>query len=270
MNYETLKLDIQNKIAHVSFNRPRQSNALNEQGWDEVKHVFEACSENPEVRVVVLSGEGRNFCAGMDLSVFANFQKMWQGDCEGRMREQFRKTVFRFQAPINAIDHCSKPVLAAIHGACVGGGVDLVTACDMRYATDDAFFSIAEIDIGMVADIGTLQRLPKLIGDGMVREMAYTGRRVFGPEAEKIGLTNRTFADKESMLAEVMNIAATIASKSPLSVRGTKEIVRYARDHSVADGLNYVATWNAAMFYSDDLRKAIQAKMMKQQVEFMD
>ncbi len=270
MKYETLKLAIQNKIAHVSFNRPRQSNALNEQGWDEVQHVFEACSENPEVRVIVLSGEGKHFCAGMDLSVFANLQQIWQGDCEGRMRERFRKSVIRFQAPINAIDHCRKPVLAAIHGACVGGGVDLVTACDMRYTTEGAFFSIAEIDIGMVADIGTLQRLPKLIGDGMVREMAYTGRRVFGPEAEKIGLSNRNFVDKETMLVEVMKIAAMIASKSPLSIRGTKEIIRYARDHSVADGLNYVAAWNAGMFYSDDLRKALQAKMMKQQAEFID
>ena len=270
MNYKTLKLQIENKIAHVSFNRPRQANALNELAWDEVQHVFEMLDEKPEVRVVVLSGEGKYFCAGMDLSVFATFQQMWQGNCEGRMRERFRKTIFRFQAPINAIDNCRKPVLAAIHGACVGGGVDLITACDIRYATDDAFFAIAEIDLGMVADIGTLQRLPKLIGDGMVREMAYTGRRVYGPEAQKIGLVNRTFADKEALLAEVMQIAATIASKSPLSIRGTKEMVRYARDHSVAEGLNYVATWNAAMFYSEDLREAIQAKMQKKEPKFKD
>lgn len=270
MNYETLTLKIENKIAHVSFNRPAQANALNERGWDEVQHVFEKLDETPEARVIVLTGEGKNFCAGMDLSVFAGFQQMLQGPCEGRMRERFRKTVFRFQAPINAIDNCSKPVLAAIHGACVGGGVDLVTACDMRYATNDAFFAIAEIDIGMVADIGTLQRLPKLIGDGMVREMAYTGRRVYGPEAMKIGLVNNNFADQEAMMAQVMKIATTIASKSPLSIRGTKQIVRYARDHSVADGLNYVATWNAGMFYSEDLRKAIQAKMQRKKPEFRD
>jgi enoyl-CoA hydratase len=138
----------------------------------------------------------------------------------------------------------------------------------MRYCTDDAYFTIKEIDMGMVADLGTLQRLPKLIGEGMVREMAYTGRNVAGKEAEKIGIVNRSFMDKETMLDEVMKIAEIIAAKSPVSVRGTKHILLHTRDHSVADGLNYIATWNAAMLLSNDLQEAFTAKMEKREAKF--
>jgi enoyl-CoA hydratase len=138
----------------------------------------------------------------------------------------------------------------------------------MRYCTDDAYFTIKEIDMGMVADLGTLQRLPKLIGDALVREMAYTGRSVEGKEAVKIGIVNRSFADKNTMMQEVMKIATTISSKSPLSIRGTKHILLHTRDHSVADGLNYMATWNAAMMLSNDLQEAFAAKMQKRDANF--
>jgi enoyl-CoA hydratase len=161
-------------------------------------------------------------------------------------------------------------VLAAIHGACIGGGVDLICACDMRYCSADAFFSIKEIDIGMTADVGTLQRLPKIIGDGMARELAYTGRKVTGEEAREIGLVNRVFASPDALQAGVMEIAATIAAKSPLSIRGIKEMIVYARDHSVADGLNYIATWNAAMLMSADLKEAMMAGMEKRTPKFRD
>ena len=155
-----------------------------------------------------------------------------------------------------------------IHGGCIGGGVDIISACDMRYATQDAFFTIKEIDMGMVADLGTLQRLPKIIPAGIVREMAYTGRNVLGKEAEQIGLVNRAFSDSETMQTEVLKIAQSIASKSPLSIRGTKAVLNHSRDHSVADGLEYMATWNAAMLLSDDLMEAFQAKMQKREAIF--
>ena len=161
-------------------------------------------------------------------------------------------------------------MLAAVNGACIGGGIDLVTACDMRYCSSNAYFSVKEIDVGMTADVGTLQRLPRLIGEGMARELAYTGRRVDGIEAQKIHLVNRCFESPEALQTGVMEIARSIAAKSPLSIRGSKEMISYARDHSLADGLNYVATWNAAMLLSKDLFEAGAANVQKREPVFKD
>lgn len=259
---------IENYIAIVNINRPEKLNAINQKGWEDIKNTFESLDENEEVRVIILSGgESKHFCAGIDLEMLMSIsQNMLK--CEGRKREKLRKQVLELQAPINAIENCSKPVLAAIHGGCIGGGVDIVAACDMRYCTDDAFFTIKEIDMGMVADLGTLQRLPKIIGSGIVREMAYTGRNVSGKEAEKIGLVNNSYESKDIMLEKVMEMAKLIASKSPLSIRGTKQILLHSRDHSVADGLEYMAVWNAGMLLSDDLMEAFSAKMSKREAIF--
>ncbi|TAE37434.1 MAG: crotonase/enoyl-CoA hydratase family protein [Runella slithyformis] len=260
--FQTFNLTIANHIAHVAINRPDRANALNQTAWHEMKAIFEALDDNDDVRAVVLSGEGKHFCAGIDLELLMDISQ-FAHQCEGRKREKLRKRVFELQAPINAIEQCSKPVIAAIHGGCIGGAVDIISACDMRYCTDDAYFCIREIDMGMVADLGTLQRLPKLIAPGIVRELAYTGRNVLGPEAERIGLANRSYPDQATLLAEVQKVAEMIAQKSPLSIRGTKAILNHTRDHSVADGLDYIATWNAAMLVSDDLMEAFQAKMQK-------
>jgi enoyl-CoA hydratase len=173
------------------------------------------------------------------------------------------------QAP-TSIEHCRKPVLAAIHGACIGGGIDLITCCDMRYASAEAYFSIREIDVGMTADVGTLQRLPKLVPDGIVRELAYTGRRFDAAEAREIGLVNRIYDSPDDLQRGVAEIALAIAAKSPLSIRGIKEMVVYSRDHSVADGLNYIATWNAAMLMSEDLTEAKTAAREKRPAKFRD
>lgn len=267
MAFETFELTIENYVAQAVFNRPERANALNQQAWDEMKAIFEELDENEDVRVIILSGEGKHFCAGIDLALLMDVAQFSQ-KCDGRKREKLRKKVFELQAPINAIEQCSKPVIAAIHGGCIGGGIDIITACDIRYCTDDAFFTIKEIDMGMVADLGTLQRLPKIIPAGIAREMAYTGRNVSGQEAERIGLTNRSFVDTETMHTEVLKVAQSIASKSPLSIRGTKAILNHSRDHSVADGLEYMATWNAAMLLSDDLMEAFQAKMQKRDAVF--
>ena len=269
MDYKSFKVEISNKIATVSFNRPEKSNSLHAEAWIEMKAIFEEMHENPEVRVVILAGEGKNFCAGIDLSLLMNIQSFNSG-CPARGREKLRKFIIDLQETITSIERCRKPVLAAIHKACIGGAVDIIAACDMRYCTDDAYFTIREVDLGLVADIGTMQRLPTILNPGMMAEMAYTGRSVFGPEAEKIGLVNRSYATREELLTEVQKIAKTIAEKSPVVIRGTKEILLHKRDHTVADGLEYMATWNAGMLMSEDLQEAFKAYMMKRKPEFKD
>jgi enoyl-CoA hydratase len=266
--YEHFKLLVTDHIANVIINRPEKANALVERAWEEMKEIFEECNENPDVRVVILSGEGKHFCAGIDMETLMNLSRFGEIEDEGRKREKLRQFILKLQDTVTAIEKCRKPVIAAIHRACVGGAVDIVTACDMRYCTEDAYFSVKEIDLGLVADVGSLQRLPTIIAPGMVAEMAYTGRNVEGKEAQKIGLVNACFPDKETMMNQVKELAGMIASKSPLSIRGTKEMLLYKRDHSVSDSLNYMASWNASMLLSDDLMEAFQAFMEKRAPKF--
>ncbi len=263
------KLIIEKHVAHLSFNRPDKANSLPLGAWEEMQECFESLDENKDVRAIVLSGEGKHFCAGIDISVLMNIQQ-FESNCEARKREKIRKFIIKLQNTITSIEKCSKPVLAAIHNGCIGGAVDIIAACDMRYATEDTYFVIKEVDMGLVADIGTLQRLPKLISYGLVNELAFTGRKMYGEEAQKCGLVNNTYSSKEEMIDAVIKIAEVIASKSPLVIRGTKEIMKYTRDHSVEDSLNYVATWNAAMLISNDIMIAMQANMMKTKPEFTE
>ena len=267
--YETLLVEQVGKVAHIQINRPEKINAMNRAFWLEIIDVFKWVDETPEVRCAVISGAGKHFSAGIDLQMLAEASSGMDKDI-GRKAEAIRRNVLQLQESFNVIDRCRKPVIAAIHGYCIGGAIDLISACDMRYSTEDASFSIKEIDMGMAADVGTLQRLPRLISDGMMRELAYTGRFVDGHEAARIGLANRTWSDHVQLMAGVMELAQEIASKSPLAIRGTKEMIRFARDHSVEDGLNYIATWNAAMLQSDDLKVAVMAHMSKQTPEFAD
>ncbi|MEH6551942.1 MAG: crotonase/enoyl-CoA hydratase family protein [Pseudomonadales bacterium] len=256
--YETLSLTVSDHIASVSLNRPDKANSMIRAMWDELQHCFEWLDSEPDVRVVMLTGEGRHFCAGIDLSMLTGAIPDVDVD-QSRKNEMLRTTIKRLQANLTAIEVCRKPVLAAIHGACVGGGIDMTTCCDMRYASSDAYFSIKEVDLALAADVGTLQRLPHIIGRGMANELALTGRKVLAAEALTIGLVNRVYEDKEALHDGVRDLAAQIASKSPLAVRGTKEMLLYSRDHSVADGLNYVATWNSAMLSAKDTEKAFMA-----------
>ncbi|MNM71783.1 Carnitinyl-CoA dehydratase [compost metagenome] len=267
--YKAFRVELSDKIAHVAINRPDKANSMNEDFWTEIIDIFRWADETDEVRVVVLSGAGKHFSAGIDLMLLAQAGSRLGKDV-GRNARALRKVILDMQASFNAVDRCSKPVLAAIQGYCLGGGIDLIAACDMRYSTVDAQFSIKEVDMGMAADVGTLQRLPRIIGDGMMRELAYTGRMVDGEEARQIGLVNRTYADQPALLDGVFELARQIAAKSPIAVRGSKEMIRYARDHRVEDGLEYIATWNAAMLQSVDLQAAIAAHMSKKQPEFAD
>ena len=266
----TLQLTLEQHIAHVRINRPDKANAMSREMWTEIRTVFDWIDATPQARVAVLSGNGAHFSSGIDLAMLAGVADEVDDDCEGRKREKLRRVILDLQDTLTSLERCRKPVLAAIHGACVGGGIDLVCCADMRYAAADAFFTIKEIDMGMTADVGTLQRLPKLIGDGMVRELAYTGRKFTADEAARIGFVNRVFDSPDALLAGVLQLAAEIASKSPLAMRGTKEMIVYARDHSVADSLNYIATWNAAMLMSTDLQEAMMAGMQKKPPKFND
>ena len=270
MQFETLSVTLQDHIATVRLNRPDKANAMNATMWQEIRKAFQWVDDTPEARVAILQGEGKLFTGGIDLSMMMSLAPQRQGACDGRAREALRRTVLDLQDTLTSLERCRKPVLAAIHGGCIGGGIDLITCADMRYASQDAYFTVKEIDIGMVADVGTLQRLPRLVGDGMARELAYTGRKFSAAEALEMRLVNRVFESRDALYSGVREIAATIAAKSPLSIRGTKEMITYARDHSVADGLNYIATWNAAMLMSQDLTEAMSANMAKRSPSFSD
>ena len=270
MQFETLEVSLENHIATVRLNRPDKANAMSATMWQEIRLAFQWVDTTPEARVAVLQGEGKLFTAGIALQMMMGLGPQIQNDCDGRTREALRRVILDLQDTLTSLERCRKPVLAAIHGGCIGGGIDLVTCADMRYASSDAYFTIKEIDIGMTADVGTLQRLPKLVGEGIVRELAYTGRKFDAQEAKDIGLVNRVFESREALYAGVREIAATIATKSPLSIRGTKEMITYARDHSVADSLNYIATWNAAMLMSQDLTEAMMSSMAKKAPSFKD
>ncbi|MFT5888527.1 MAG: enoyl-CoA hydratase [Zhongshania sp.] len=268
--YTTLAVRLEEHVAWVALNRPEKANAMNEPMWDEIQRCFEWLDSEPSVRVVVLCGEGKHFCAGIDLAMFGGLAAAAEGLEKSRAIEQLRAFILRLQGNLTAIERCRKPVLAAIQGSCVGGGVDIISACDMRYCCEGTTFSIKEIDIGMVADVGTLQRLPHIIPQGIVRELAYTGRNVYAEEAEKIGLVNSSFDSYAEMIEAVGVIAQDIARKSPLAVRGTKEMLLYTRDHSVNDALNYQATWNSGMLSIEDVMLAITATGEGKSADFKD
>ncbi|MDR3369636.1 MAG: crotonase/enoyl-CoA hydratase family protein [Rhodoferax sp.] len=267
-SYTALTVSLSDHIATITLNRPDKANAMNLAMWHELRQAFQWVDRTPEARVAVLQGEGKLFTSGIDLQMMMGLSDSIQNDCEARTRENLRQVILDLQDTLTSLERCRKPVLAAVHGACIGGGIDLINCADMRYCSNDASFSIKEIDIGMTADVGTLQRLPKLIGEGMARELAYTGRKFSAAEALEMRLVNRVFDSREALQAGVREIATTIAAKSPLSIRGTKEMITYARDHTVADGLTYVATWNAAMLLSNDLQEAMMANMGKREPVF--
>ncbi|QLF91903.1 crotonase/enoyl-CoA hydratase family protein [Pseudomonas sp. ABC1] len=267
--YKAFTVELSEQVAQVTINRPEKLNAMNADFWREIVEIFRWADDTDAVRVVILSGAGEHFSSGIDLQLLAEAASQMGPDI-GRNAERLRRRILELQASFNAVDACRKPVIAAIQGYCLGGAIDLIAACDMRYGSEDARFAIKEIDMGMAADVGTLQRLPRIIGDGMMRELAYTGRTLDGHEAQAIGLINRCYASPEELRAGVLELARTIAAKSPLAIRGTKQMIRYMRDHRVDDGLDYVATWNAAMLQSADLRIAMAAHMAKRKPDFED
>lgn len=269
MTYSCFNLEIENKVAHVKMCRPDKFNSMNKAFWSELPHLIDAISNDASARVIVLSGEGKHFCAGMDLANFTQGGNASKAHL-GMKKEAGYRVTRDLQYTITCLEKARIPVIAAIQGACVGGGVDLATAADFRYCTKDAFFCIQEINIGMTADVGTLQRIPRLIPEGIVRELAYTGRRFLSDEALKHGMVNKVFESHEEMMESVMKVANEIASKGPLAIAGTKESLNYGRDHTTEESLNHIALWNTAVGINDEMGAVFKAKAEEKEAEFED
>ncbi len=266
MELETLSVETADHVAHVKLTRGAQLNTMTPQFWEDMIAAFEGIEDDPEVRAVVLSSTGRHFTAGLDLNSAGSLHGKEMD--VARQRAHFLKHVKRLQHSFTVIDQCRVPVIAAIQGGCIGGGVDLVTACDMRIIAEGGWFSIQEINVGIVADVGTLQRIPHLLPQGLVRELAYTGRRFPAEEARQYGFVNSVAADHEAAIAAAFELAKTIASKSPVAMMGTKAVLNRGRGQSVEDGLDYVAVWNAAFLQGEDMMEAIGAQMQKREPAF--
>ena len=264
-------VEIADKVAHLRMCRPDELNTMTPAFWRELPEIVTRISDDASARVVVLSSTGRHFSAGMDLSVFGGggSSSLAAGDGEaGRRHARTRSHARALQWSFTALEKARVPVLAAVQGGVIGGAVDLVTACDLRYATEDAFFCVQEINIGMTADVGTLQRLGKVVPEGFAREMAYTGRRVPARRAYEVGLVQEVYADHGSLVDGVLQTAREIAAHSPLAVWGTKVALNYARDHPVDDALEQIATWQAGMFQPADMAEAFTAKAEKRPPDF--
>ena len=271
--YKSFTVEVADHVASLVLSRPDELNTMSRDFWVELGEVLEEINKNSEVRVVVMSSTGKHFCAGMDLSAFSNgVDNIPDGKKpdHARIGEAVYRVAKELQGYISSLEKIRVPVIAAIQGGCIGGAVDLVTACDIRLASKDAFFCIQEINIGMAADVGTLQRLPKIIPDSKMREMAYTGRRMYADEAKETGLVSDTYESQEEMLAAANELAKVIASKSPVAIYGLKAVMNYSRDHSVSEGLEYNALWSGAMLSQKDMTEAITANMEKRDATFND
>jgi len=262
-------LTIKDDIAHLKMNRPDKFNSMTRLFWKELPELIKEIDRGAQARVILLTGEGKHFSAGMD---FANFTPSVSDKKKdpARMREAFYHEILELQNSFTALEECRLPTIAAIDGACIGGGIDMVAACDMRFCSSNAFFKIAEVDIGIAADVGTLQRLPSLMPLAKVRELAYTGRKFDAAEAKELGFVNEVYSSSEELVNEVEKIAKMIASKSPLVSRIIKKQINYARDHSVQDSLDYHATWNSSLLSKADMETAMTAFMKKEEGTFED
>ncbi|HEX8570971.1 MAG TPA: crotonase/enoyl-CoA hydratase family protein [Caulobacteraceae bacterium] len=259
-----LLVEVAEGVAQLKLNRPDAGNAMDAPFWRDFPEEVRRLDARGDVRSLVISGEGRHFSTGMDLSVFMSPEAPSpRGPDPAIAAESFRRLILQLQDTFSCLEQARFPVLAAVQGACVGAGVDLIAACDMRYASANAFFQVQEINLGMVADVGTFPRLCRLIPDGKVRELAYTGRRLRAEAALQLGLVNAVYDTPEALLEGVTAIAREIAGKSPLAVSGSKRMINYAREHATADALDYVATWNAAMFSPEHMAEAFRAQQEK-------
>uniref|UniRef100_A0A8D9AJQ4 Delta(3,5)-Delta(2,4)-dienoyl-CoA isomerase, mitochondrial n=1 Tax=Cacopsylla melanoneura TaxID=428564 RepID=A0A8D9AJQ4_9HEMI len=264
--YKTLLVKVPKPfVFHVELNRPDKLNAMNHTMWLEIRECFDSLAENDECRAVVLSAAGKLFTAGLDLSGMMTLgQEIAEQEDVARKSKVLRKLITTYQNSISSLEKCPKPVIAAVHGACVGGGLNLISAADIRYATNDAWFTLKEVDIGLTADVGALQRLPRIIGSqSLVNEFAFTARKIESSEAKECGLVSKLYNDKESLVSGAIELAALIASKSPVAVQGTKRSIVFSRDHTVQEGLDQLADYNSTMMQGEDFLNAAISQATK-------
>ena len=275
MDSTCFNLTIENNIAQLTLNRPEKRNSMIPEFWDELPQIIRRIDQESLARVIVISSTGPHFTSGIDISVFESSKKETvdhekQQELNRVAGAKLYDTVQYLQQTFSCLEESRIPILVAIQGGAIGGGVDLITACDMRYMTEDAFLSIFEINIGMTADVGTFPRICKLLPEGIVKELAYTGRKMSATEAKALGLVNEIYKDHEAMLLGVMGIAQKIARKAPLAIYGSKRIINYARDHSTADTLDYIGIWNASMLQQDEIREAMTAPKEDRDPNFVE
>ena len=263
---QCFELTVQDHIAHLVLNRPAELNTMHPTFWRELDEVLTQLHRQGQARALVISSTGKHFSAGMSLEAFGGAIAMDDQSAEGRAA--IYDLLTGMQATFTKLETLRIPVIAAIQGGCIGGAVDMVTACCVRYATADAFFCIQEINLGMVADVGTLQRLPRLLPMGVVKELAYTGRRLGAHKALAYGLVNEVFDTPEAMLAAALQCAGEIAAKPPVAIWGTKQVIHYARDHSVEDSLRQMGWVQGAIWSNAHVREAIAAMKAKRAAQF--
>jgi len=271
MTYKCFDVSIDNNIAHIVMNRPEKRNAMIKEFWTELPQIIRDIDDNAKARVIVLSSTGPVFSAGIDVGMFSSDIGSIRDKNDPAYGANFyNNSVLPLQDSFTAIEQCRIPVIAAIQGGCYGGGVDLITACDMRYGTEDSFITIFEINVGMTADVGTFPRILNHMPEGIVRELAYTGRKMDADECKSRGLFNEVYADQKAMMASVMALAADIATKPPLAVYGCKRIITYSRDHSTMDTLDNIAVWNMSMLIPSEMMEAMVSKGEKRAGNYKD
>ncbi|UVO14136.1 crotonase/enoyl-CoA hydratase family protein [Mycobacterium sp. SVM_VP21] len=267
--YESVTVEIKDHVAQVTLIGPGRGNAMGPAFWAELPGVFAELDADRDVRAIVLTGSGKNFSYGLDLAAMGGtMTPMLAEGALARPRADFHRELQRMQGAITAVADCRTPTIAAIQGWCIGGGVDLISAVDIRYAAADAKFSVREVKLAIVADVGSLARLPLILSDGHLRELALTGKDIDAARAEKIGLVNDVYADAEACLAAAHATATEIAANPPLTVAGVKDVLDEQRTDRVAASLRYVAAWNSAFLASKDLMEGIGAIMGKRKPEF--
>jgi enoyl-CoA hydratase len=256
-------------IAWVYLNRPEKKNAMNPPAWKETIPIFEDLDRDDDIRVVIVAGKGTCFSAGIDLLGMASeLPELLEKDQKGGVKRSFIKKLHLLQDAISCVEWCRKPVIAAIHGYCVGAGLDLTTACDIRLCSSDALFSLRESAVGFVADVGVLQRIPLIVGQGIARELAYTAKNITAERAKEILLVSAVFADYQALLKGAGEMADDIAANSPLAVQASKDVLNFCVGKSIDDGLKYVASVSSNILPSDDFNEAVAAFMEKRKPEF--